>query len=176
MELVDKRYAEALVNLAFEKNVVDSFQEELLAISEIYENEKALSVFLQNPENTPKTKKIVLTNIFGGKVQEELLHFLLLLVDKSRVENLPGIYHEYVKMINEKRSILNISISAAIPLEQDQIESIGEKFTVLYNAYSVKTVLEIDPSLLGGVKVAVNDKLYDGTVKGKLERLHASLV
>lgn len=176
MALVNKRYAEALVNLAIEKAAVDAYQEELLAVSEIYENEEALRTFLLNPENTSKTKKSVLSGILEGKVPQDILHFLLVLVDKGRVASLPGIYREYVKMANEKKSILNITIFAAAPIDQPQIDSIRDKFRVLYNAHSVKTVLEIDPSLIGGVKVAIGDKLYDGTVKGRLERLHASLV
>lgn len=176
MALVDKRYAEALVNLAIEKNTVDACQEELLAVTEIYGKEEALRTFLLNPENNQNTRKSLLTSIFGGKVQQEILHFLLVLVDKGRIASLPGICSEYVKMANEKRSILNITIFSAVPIDQVQIDSISEKFRVLYNAHSVKKVLEIDPSLIGGVKVAIGDKLYDGTVKGRLERLHTSLV
>ena len=176
MALVDKRYAEAFVNLAMEKNAIDSYQEDLKAVSEIYGNEEVLRTFLLNPENTLKTKKSVLTGIFEGKIQQAVLHLLLVLADKGRMSSLPGIYREYVRMANEKRSILNMTIYTAVPIEQAQIDSISEKFRALNRAASVKVLLEIDPSLIGGVKVAIGDKLYDGSVKGKLARLHASLV
>jgi F-type H+-transporting ATPase subunit delta len=175
MPLVDKRYAEALINVSVGKNAIELYQNELAAVSELFRNESGLRVFLLNPKNSVDTKKTVIAAIFKGRIQQELMNMLFLLLDKSRISRLGGIYQEFSRMADEKRSILNVTIMTAIPIGQEQIDSISEKFRKLYNSSSVKTAVEIDPTLVGGVKVAIGDKLYDGSVKGKLSRLQSIL-
>jgi F-type H+-transporting ATPase subunit delta len=100
---------------------------------------------------------------------------MFLLLDKGRIESLPGISREFSRLADKQRNILNITIMTAVPLDQAGIDRISEKFRHLYQASSVKVTLDVQPSLIGGVKVAVGDKLYDGTVKGKLAGLQAIL-
>jgi F-type H+-transporting ATPase subunit delta len=175
MPLVDKRYAEALINVSVEKNAIDLYQNELTAVSDIFRNESGLQAFLLNPKNSVDTKKAAITAILGGRIQQELMNMLFLLLDKSRISRLSGISREYMRMADEKRNILNITIMTAIPIDYKQVDSISEKFRKLYNSSSVKAELEVDSTLVGGVKVAVGDKLYDGSVKGKLSRLQSIL-
>ena len=175
MPLVDKRYAEALINVSVEKNAIDLYQNELTAVSELFRNESGLQAFLLNPKNRVDTKKAVITEIFSGRIEQELLNMLFLLLDKNRLGRLHGISLEYIRMADEKRRILNITITTAIPITRLQIDIISEKFRKLYNSSSAKTVVEIDPTLVGGVKVAIGDKLYDGSIKGNLSRLQSIL-
>ena len=175
MPLVEKRYAEALVSLSAEKNSLDDYQNELAAVAGIYEAESELKAFLLNPQNVVDVKKKVLGSILEGKVRQDILHLLFILLDKGRIGSLPGIYREYVRMADEKRNLLNITIMAATPVDQEHIDRIGEKFRKLYHSSSVKVAVKLDPTLVGGVKVAVGDKLYDGTIKGRLSRLQSIL-
>lgn len=175
MPLVDKRYAEALINASVEKNTIDLYQNELMAVSDIFRNENELRFFLLNPKNSVDTKKAAITAIFKGRIQQELLNMLFLLLDKSRISRLSGITQEFVRMADEKRNILNITIITALPISQVQIGNISENFRKVYNSSSVKAAVEIDPTLIGGVKVAIGDKLYDGSIKGKLSRLQSIL-
>jgi F-type H+-transporting ATPase subunit delta len=176
MSLVDTRYAEAFIKLAVEKDSLDSYQEDLLAVTDIIQKEEALKAFLFNPENTLSARKSILSGLLKDRVRQDVLNLLLLLLDKGRITSLPGICREYVRLADEKRSILNINIFAAVPIDQAQINKICDKFKEIYNTKNAKADLTIDPSLIGGVKVAIGDKLYDGTVKGRLESLHASLI
>jgi F-type H+-transporting ATPase subunit delta len=175
MPLVDKRYAEALINVSVDKNAIDLFQSELTAVSDIYGNESGLRAFMLNPKNSVDTKKAAIAAIFGGRIQQELQNLLFLLLDKGRISRLNGICQEYMQMADEKRNILNITIMTAIPIDQANIDRISEKFRRLYRSSSVKAVAEVDPTLVGGVKVAVGDKLYDGSVKGRLSKLQSIL-
>ncbi len=175
MPLVDKRYAEALINLAVEKDVIEAYQNELTVLSDIYGSERELRAFLLSPKNSVDTKKSMLSSLFGGKVQPDLLNLLFLLLDKGRISFLPGIGREFIRLADEKRSILHIAIMTPIPLDQAHIDRIGERFRKLYNSSSVKATVNLDPTLIGGVKVAVGDKLYDGSVSGRLSKLQAMI-
>lgn len=176
MPLVEKRYAEALITIAAEQNSIDKYQKDLGAVEEIYSIDTDFKNFLLNPENDTNVKKSIIQKVFDGKIQHEVICFIKLLLDKGRIINLTGIFREFVQMADEKRSILNISILSAAPLDTAQINAITEKYRQQYGAWSVKAEMKIDPSLIGGIKISIGDKLIDGTVKGRLKDLKALLV
>lgn len=175
MPLVDKRYAEALINLAADHNSIDTYHDEFASVNDIFNTEVELRAFLSSPKNSVEMKKNALTAIFETKIQKDLLNLLFLLLDKGRISRLQGIYSEFVRMADDRRNILNITIKTAIPIDETQIHTIGEKFRMLYHSSSVKTTVVVDPALVGGVKVAIGDKLYDGSISGKLSRLKSIL-
>lgn len=176
MPLVEKRYAQAMIAMAEKNNALDLYQQELETVAGIYENQQDISLFLKNPETGIEIRKSVLKKAFSGIISNEVLNLLLLLMDKSRIEFLPGIRSEYAKFADEKRSTLNIKIISAVPLDQSRVDGIAEKYRKLYGASSVNKSVEIDPGVIGGVKVVIGDKLIDGTVKGKLNELYDILV
>jgi F-type H+-transporting ATPase subunit delta len=176
MPILEKRYAEALVDISVQNNDIDAYQKDLEAISDAFSNMPDFKSFLLNPETDVETKKSILQKIFKNNVKDEVLHLILLLIDKARIKFLPGIFEEFVRLADEKRSILNMRIISAVPLSQLQLDELNEKFRKLYNASSVKTSVETDASLIGGVKVIIGDKLIDGTVKGMLKNLQYALL
>jgi F-type H+-transporting ATPase subunit delta len=176
MALVEKRYAEALVNISVEKNMIEKHQEELGLVADLYSSQENFKNFLLNPETDINTRKDLLRNVFKGRIQDEILSFLLLLLDKGRIKYLQGIFDEYVRLAEEKQNILSMDIMAAAPLQSSQVESIKEKFRRLYKASSVKASVIIDESLVGGVRVQIGDKLMDGSIKGRLKELQGILL
>ena len=175
MSMAAERYAKALLDLAISGGAVEGYQDDLEAVLRIYEAENGLRAFLLGPQNDPAAKKGVLTVLFGEMVPQNILHFLLLLLDKGRLESLPDIFSAYTRMADEYRNILSISVTSALPLEKAQIDGIGKMFQAVYHASSVKIAVKTDESLIGGVKVAVGDQVYDGTVKGKLSKMQSAL-
>ena len=175
MSTVTGRYAKALLDLAISGHAVDEYRDELEAVSRIVKAESGLNAFLLSPRKDLIAKKNMLAHVFGGSIRKNILNFLFLLLEKGRMESLPGIYSDYAEMSDTYRNIITVSVTTALPLSRAQTDSIGEKFRALYHGSSVKITVETDPSLIGGVKVAVGDRLYDGTVKGKLKKMRAAL-
>ena len=176
MSLVENRYAEALIGIAAEKNSIDAFLQDLGTFAEIYSGEPGFKDFLLNPQNETRTKKDVVKNALNGRIESDIINFVSLLLDKGRIKHIPDIYKEFVKLADEKRSILNISIISATPLDEGQIKIITEKYGKLYKAASVKAEVKLEASLIGGVKVAIGDKLTDASVKGRLKELQQLLL
>jgi F-type H+-transporting ATPase subunit delta len=175
MSIVDKRYAEALFNVSLEENAIKEYQDDLIALVDIYKANSEFRGFLLHPQNDVKTKKLVLTNVFEGKIKKNTLNFLMLLQDKNRMKHLPTISAEFVRLADEHNNVLNITIFTAISLEEEYVKSICEKFQMLFKSSEVKATVKLDPSLIGGIKVAVGDKLYDASIKGKLSRLLSAM-
>lgn len=175
MSIAANRYAKALLDLAVADHAVDAYNEELTAVSQIVGTNSGLRAFLHSPRKAPATKKALLTAAFGAKIRKNTLHLLLLLLDKGRIDELPDICSAFARISDEYRAILNITVISPLPLDRSQLESIGEKFKRLYQAAGVRMTEKTDVSLIGGVKVTIGDKLYDGTVKGRLSRMKSAL-
>lgn len=176
MPLVEKRYAEALIDISIKEGALDIFQDELQAIVGIYDNHPDLKRFLLSHEIKPIIRKEALQKLFSGQIRPKMLSFLMFLLDKGRISCLPLILKEYVKLADEKRNTLKIAVISPAPLDEIQLERIKEKYRVMYNASSVKAVLQIDRSLIGGIKVKIGDKIYDSSLKGRLESLKELLI
>ena len=100
----------------------------------------------------------------------------MLLLDKKRFEKIIGIFEEFVKLADEEKNVLNITIISASPLEPIQLDKLTEKYRTLYNSSSINVTVKIDNDLIGGIKVIIGDKLIDGTIKGRLQELKKTLV
>jgi F-type H+-transporting ATPase subunit delta len=169
MPLVEKRYAQALMELS-ESNV-ESIRQELSDFVGIYKSDKEFSNFLLDPRVKADNKQTAIRNIFTDKLSKNMLNFLLLLITKQRISNIPEIYLQLVNLINEKLNVIDLKIITAEPLEEQQLYSIKEKFRNKYSASGVKTTEIVDPSIIGGIKVIIGDKVYDGSIKGRIESL-----
>lgn len=169
MPLVEKRYAQALMELS--ENDAESTRQELEDFVSIYNTDKEFSSFLLDPRIKADIKQAAIRNIFTDKLSRNMVNFILLLIDKQRIKNVPEIYEQLVHLINKLLNILDMKIITAEPLKEEQLFSIKEKFRNKYNASGVKTTEIVDASIIGGIKVIIGDKVYDGSIKGRIESL-----
>lgn len=176
MPMAAERYAKALLDLAIADGDVEKYQTELEAVSQTYEEEKnGLAAFLLSPRSDLSAKKTILQGLFQERVGGNILHFLLLLLEKGRIRSLPEICRAYVRMADEYRNIINLTVFTAFPLDKTQLDGIGKTFQFLYHSSSVKIAVKTDASLIGGIKVTVDGNVFDGTVKGKLFRMQSAI-
>jgi len=165
---VAKRYSRALFEVAKERSLIDTIEADLKAVVEALASSEELSKFLSHPQVTTEAKKDFFKQAFEGKVAAETFNFLLLLIDNERESDLAGIYAAFVALANEERGIADAIVTTAKPLSEEDQKELAEKFgKSIGKTLRVQTV--VDPSILGGVVVKIGDRLYDGSIKSKLE-------
>ena len=169
-EYLDRRYALALYEVAKEKDKVDEYINDLREICDLIENNKDFYEVVKHPQISTKNKKRTFINIFKGKIDEELLSFLLILIEKDRILYLREKLNEMEKIDLERKNILSAVVKTAVPLLESEISNLQEKLEKQYNKKIIMTT-EIDKSLLGGVYVRVGNDVIDGTIKSKLEEI-----
>lgn len=169
-EYLDRRYALALYEVAKEKDKVDEYINDLREICDLIENNKDFYEVVKHPQISTKNKKRTFINIFKGKIDEELLSFLLILIEKDRILYLREKLNEMEKIDLERKNILSAVVKTAVPLLESEISDLQEKLENQYNKKIIMTT-EIDKSLLGGVYVRVGNDVIDGTIKSKLEEM-----
>lgn len=176
MPLVEKRYAEALVDLAVAEDSLDGFQVELSAVVDAFRDQDRFRNFLLDPEVRSETKKDALGRMFGGNLGQGTVNFLMLLVDKGRIGFLPGIMKQFIILADKLRHVLHMTVASSEPLDTVTIKALEDKYRTLYGASSVRVDTVVDKSLMGGVKVTIGDRVVDGSVKGRLESLREALI
>lgn len=166
-EYLDRRYALALYDIAEKKGNVDKYIQDLKDINELIENNAELKEVIKHPQISTKQKKKTFISIFKGKIDEELLTFLLLLIEKDRILFLKEKIIQLEKIQLERKNTIKGIVRTTIPLTDKER---NELVTKLEKKYNKAIILEeiIDPSILGGIYLRIDNDVIDGTVRSKL--------
>jgi F-type H+-transporting ATPase subunit delta len=174
-ELVAKRYANALFELATEQNLVETVEHDLQVVKKEYVGNLELNKFLQHPGITKESKKSVLNDTFAS-ISETVLNLVCLLVDRGRMNTISNLVTEYVKIANETRNIADATVYSVTEMSSEELGKIGALFASKLGKNSIRLKNEIDPSLIGGYKVRVGNRIFDGSLKNKLVRIERELI
>jgi len=171
---VEITYGKALFEAATEMNKVDTILEELKEISTIFQKNPDFNEFFCTPVISGPEKKQVVEQVFGGRISQEALNFLLVLIDKRRMASFNRIVKEYQKLINQDQGISLGTVYSVEPLTDIQLSSFEEKTAKLLQK-NVKLVNKLDASLLGGIKILIEGKAIDASIRKQLRDLEGSI-
>jgi F-type H+-transporting ATPase subunit delta len=171
MALSSKRYAEALLKLALINNKVGDFRSQVAYIAQIYKSNEDIRNFLLNPHAGKAFRKNIIIELFTDYVDKELINMLFLLIDKEKLAYIPNLSTEYMLLADKHEKVLNVIVTSSSPLDEIQLLHLKHKYENLFNANLVTIEATIDSTLIGGLTVQIGDKVYDGSLKGRLESL-----
>lgn len=169
---VAKRYAEALFDVANSQGQTDAVEQEFASVVEVLNAHPALNNLLQSPSLSVEVKKKQITDLFGGRVSAIVLNFLKLLFDRRRQDSIVGIYDEFVRLVDKALGRVKASVESATPLTEEELQTLTEK---LGTTGKVKLTTKVNPSLIGGIKVRLGDRVFDYSVATRLERFRQTL-
>ena len=175
MELViAMTYGKALFDAATELDKIEEIKEEITQIDEILKKEQEYAGLLSNPAIPVARKKSMVRNVFEGRISEEVLSFLYILIDRYRMFHYHKIVKEYLKLYDQYKGEAFGKIYSAVPLSKQQLDKFEEEAAKLLRQ-KVILVNKIDPDILGGVKLMVGGKLIDATLRTSLADLNDKL-
>ena len=174
MSVVGDRYAESLFDLAKEENQVTQYLDDIKLVGEVLDSDPQIVQFFNHVliENDKKIQ--LLDQSFKGNVDQYVLNFLKLLV-QSRIRYIDDIVKSYINLSNQYLGIEEGMIYTPYELTDQQIQDIEKAISQKENK-KVTLKVSIDPSLLGGIKVQIANRIYDGTIKNKVEMLKKELL
>jgi ATP synthase F1 delta subunit len=172
---VDLTYGSALYQAAVEVNKKDLILEEATQVLDVFEKEPEFYEFINYPAISAKEKKEVLAKVFEGRICQELLNLLYVLVDKGRTARYAKIVKAYKDMVDREEGVTYGTVYSVEPLTETQIKKMEEQITDLIKQ---KTRLEnkLDASLIGGIKVLVDGRIIDASIKKRLQDLSSQLI
>jgi F-type H+-transporting ATPase subunit delta len=170
-------YARAFADVVFEDHLnaheVQSQLDDYLAAWR--EATDLREVFLD--PSFPIDEKVAILDKLNARLEmrTQVRNFIAVIIQHDRLNVLDDVVAEYRKEVNQRLGISEVRVTTARPLEADERQGIEQKVAALTGT-QVQATYHEDKSLLGGVVVSVGSTVYDGSVKGKLERLKEQLI
>ncbi|MBC2285423.1 F0F1 ATP synthase subunit delta [Listeria booriae] len=171
---VANRYAVALFEVAKDKQMTDQFDAELAIVKESLDQSDDFRSLIENPTITIEAKKQMLATVFGG-ITPVLQDFMSLLVDRGREDYLVTIIDQYLKKVKDVRGIADAEVYSVVPLSEAEEAELSKAFATKMSKNELNIHNHIDPSLLGGVRVVIGNRIYDGSLKSKLRDLERQI-
>jgi F-type H+-transporting ATPase subunit delta len=171
---IARRYAQALFGLAEAQNLIPSVEDDLAAISGIYRTDSGFRTFMEAPITSREKKLEIVSKLFGDRVTAVTLQALRVIIEKGRERDVPAIYDQFVQLRRTREGVVAVEVTSALPLDEGQKTAILEKIAHVLGK-RVEPTFHLDPHLVGGVKVAYDNYVLDGTVRGAFSKLREKL-
>lgn len=173
MNEIASRYAVALYELALENNKLDIYQEQTrFVLNSLEENEEFFDVLNSKFISIKEIHEIIDKTFVG--IEIDIISLLKIIVENHRVNLLKDVFVSFNSLCNSHKGITEGMLYSAFELDKKTITdietAIGKK-----EGRKISLIFKIDPSLIGGVKVVINNHIYDGSVKNKLSEMKQSL-
>lgn len=169
---IARPYAEALFQVA-RKGDLQAWLNQVEALAQVAQDAQ-LCQFAADPRTGVSQVVDVMSTASGNALSEGVVNFLRTLVDNGRLSALPEVAVQLRELVNQQGGVFDAVIYSAYPIDDAKL---AELVAVLEQRFERKLSVrvELDPALIGGVKVKVGDEVLDTSVKARLEKMKVSL-
>ncbi len=172
--VVSLTYGAALFEAAKELGTEDEILTELETLETVLEETPKFAEFLDSPAITAAEKKKVISDSFEGKFSKALINFLFVLADKRRTAEIKKIRKQYIRLYDEERGKAAGEIYSADPLSKEHLARFEDEMSKLLRK-KIKLENIVDKKVIGGIKIQVDGKMIDKTIRGDLDALLLTL-
>ncbi|MBD3109482.1 F0F1 ATP synthase subunit delta [Bacillus sp. AGMB 02131] len=173
--IVAKRYAVALFEIAKEKNVLDAMAEEIRVVKEVFSSNEELNAFLKQPKITLQQKQQVLSDALAG-ISEYITNTIMLMIERHRTDEIAHMAEDFVELCNEDKSVAEATVYTTRPITEAEREAISSVFAAKVGKKTLRIENIVDRDIIGGMKLRIGNRIFDGSVSGKLNRLERQLL
>lgn len=174
-KLVSKVYGDALFSLAVEEDSLDGVWEEVRSLSLALKENSEFAGIMTHPDMTQEKGLALLDEAFGGKLSDIMMGFLQVLVKKGRFAEVLSVLEHFEKETKEYKRIGVVYVTTPAELTGEQKSGIEEKLIQTSGYQSLEMNYTVDPSLLGGIRIRIGDRVVDNSIQTKLEEMTRSL-
>ncbi|HEX5579659.1 MAG TPA: ATP synthase F1 subunit delta [Candidatus Limnocylindria bacterium] len=171
-ETAARRYAEAAFQIGRADGALDDWERDLATVGDLLANDEVRRI-LQHPVIAYADKERLLQRAAGG-VRPEVLNLVLLMIRRGRPRAIEPMISHFAALLRAERGIVLAEVRTALPLEDEQRRAVTARLGEL-TGDTVEMNEVVDESLIGGIAVRIGDRLYDASVRNRLERLRARL-
>ena len=170
MNTTSREYAEALFELAVQSNQIRETSDGVVTVESALLQMPEYRALLASPAIGKKERLAALNQVFRGKIPDILLGILGMMVSRGHVSALKGMVRDYEELARDYRGESVAVVTSAIPLTEAQTVAIRQKLEKKL-ARTVIIHCQEDPELIGGIRVEVDGRVIDGSIRNKLEEI-----
>ncbi len=170
MTTTSREYAEALFELAAQAGVTEETSEGLETVISAMLQTPEYRALLASPAIGKEERLAALDGAFRGKIPDVLLAILRMMVSRGQVSALNGMARDYEELARGYRGESIAVVTSAVPLKEAETVALRAK---LEKKLGRKIILRcaVNPALIGGVRVEVDGRVIDGSIRNKLDEI-----
>ena len=170
------RYAKSVLDLAIEQGKLDRVVQDIQLFQDAIQH-RDLYLMIKSPIINGDKKKAVFKALFDDKVDPLTSSFFEIITKKSRESALPEICSAFMDQYKKHKGITTATVTTASAIDDNQLETIKAEMQRLGLADgTVEIIKKVDPEIIGGFVLEVEDKLYDASIKSKLAEMKQNIL
>jgi F-type H+-transporting ATPase subunit delta len=162
------RYAKSLLDLAIEQNQLETTLMDVQLIDAICAQSREFASMLRSPIINADKKQVIIEAVLGHRLAPLTKAFVTLLVSKGRESNLPEIGRAFVTQYKAMKNIRTVKLTTAAPISDAVKETIRAKAVASLKGSTVEIEEKVNPELIGGFVLEMDDKLFDASIRRDL--------
>jgi F-type H+-transporting ATPase subunit delta len=170
---IARPYAEAVFRLAREHNALPAWSE-ALALIETVVAEPQVAALIAAPQVGAAQIEALILGAVGKHLSGEARNLVQVLAQNRRLALAPQIRAAFEALRREHEGVMEATVVSALPVDDAQLKELVSALERKYGR-RITAKVELDPQLIGGLKIVVGDKVIDATVRGKLDAMAAAL-
>ena len=167
-----RRYAEAAFEIATRDGSIETWRRDLDEADKTLDGSELMAV-LANPALPLEERQTVARKVFD-RLSRPVGNLIQLLVRRGRIEQLPRVASEFGRLDDRRQGIVHATATSASALTDTEVRALTARLEQMTGG-RIALQTDVDESLIGGLVVRVGDRLIDGSVRGRLERLRNQL-
>ncbi len=173
MDSLYSRYAQALLSIALEDNKVEYYKKEIKMLKELFNDNPDILHLLSSYFIDEKDKEDIIDKFYPNN--QNIANFIKIVVKNKRIRLIDKIFEQFIEDSNVILHIKEGIVYSVNPLSQEQIKGLEKALSSKLD-YIIELENKIDTRLIGGIKIVIEDKVYDGSVRSKLNQMKESLI
>ena len=175
-KLVGATYGEALFEFAVEEGREEELMNEVILLRELLSENPDFGKLMNHPKVLKEDKLEVLEAVFKGRVSEELVGFLHLIVSKDRYGEIDSILDYFIDEVKQVKGIGVAHVATALDLSEAKKKEVEQKLLSTTSFTRMEMHYQVDESLIGGMVIRIGDRVVDSSIRSKLSGLERELL
>ena len=170
------KYAEALADVAAESANAAEAGRDLESFRDLLAGSDELMTALHNPAIPFSAKRTIVEQV-GSRAQLSslVINLVLVMLENGRIRLVDEVAEAYQAVMDERSGVVAVEVSSARPLSEENRQRLTEVLRQV-TASEVSCRFHVDETLVGGMKMQIGSKVFDGTVSTRLEQLRAAII
>lgn len=165
----------ALFEVGKELNILDETLTSLKFVRDVLDKNEKFLLFFDSPLIEKEIKKQVFSNVFKDRINKYVIYFSFILIDYNVMKYYHRIYREFKHIYNREKGILEGKIYTPFTLNEERILNLETIFKKKYNK-PIEFRQVYQKNLIGGIKIIIEDQIYDYSLNNKLNVIKDNLI
>ena len=169
------RYAKAFFSLAKEKKLLEKLNKDIELVYSVCTESVEFVLLLESPIAKTSKKIELISSIFKGNIDDLTIKFLNLITKNKREVHIPGICRNFLELTRKDQNIRSAVLTTAADISSESINKIEKLLSEELEA-TVELSTNVNPEILGGLVLRIDDKQFDASVATQLKNIKQKLL